>query len=113
MRISESDLFPPKSKLPVGGKPADDAAYLEWRDNFLANIAERWVTLKWHEAINRPLALSAYRVDAYLFAALDDRPEPITPIYSHRLRFLATAYRDRPDQVVRLAREFANEAARS
>jgi hypothetical protein len=106
----------PRSALPAGGAPPDDAAYLVWRSAYLDYVNGVALALGWHETPEwggDPVA--AYRFDAELYEVLGgDLPlfhEPIN--YSHRLRFLGVALRTRRRDVLhhacRIAARFAGE----
>ena len=99
--------------LPPGGSPATDAAWVAWREEFLARAAERQVVRRWHEAIDAPPRLDSWRFDRTVFDALSAAPlfagsDPMVPRV--RLRFLGVWLRDRRKDVLRAAQRFVDEA---
>lgn len=115
-QVSELLYGHPRSTLPVGGTPADDRAYLEWRSAFLEWAADRDLCRRWHESVDNPLNLSGWLMDAHLFQALGGKsplfgPQDV-PIYAHRLRFLGIAFHTRRRAVVKTARKFVEELSR-
>ena len=106
------DLPPeePRSVLPGGGSPADDKAYLAWRDAFLIVVADRW---SWHGCDHHPPRIEGWRLDGWLYRRLSDNGlfDSMTN-YSHRLRYLAICYRDRRRELLRAAASFVEEATK-
>lgn len=103
---------PPRSELPGGGSPRDDADYVSWRTVFLDRAADLHIARAWHASLDTPHALDAFRFDSLLFDALDEAPLFRLPtIYQHRLRFLAIALRTRRDLVESLARRITTDGA--
>jgi hypothetical protein len=105
----------PRSVQPAGGSPADDAAYLEWREVFLERSSERhWLRL-WHEAPDAPDPCPPWTLDRELYRRLGGEmplfggSAPVT--YNHRLRWLAIAYRDRRRALTREAERIVSEHA--
>jgi hypothetical protein len=94
-----------RSELPLGGSPADDRAYLAWRDQVLGEALDRHVLRHWHRWSDEPFDWPPWRFDAALFAGLEGRlfRDPI--ISNHRLRALAVALKTRRRKVESLARQ--------
>jgi hypothetical protein len=104
----------PRSALPAGGAPADDAAYLAWRNDYLDYVNGVAIALGWHDVPEWPAdPVTAHRLDAELYDALGGVlplfNEPIN--YSHRLRFLGVALRTRRRDVASHACRIASRLA--
>jgi hypothetical protein len=113
--------LPAKSELPEGGTPADDRAYLEWRDGYLSLASEQLWARHWHNASHYRLP-AGWQLDAHLYVALRGslplfgrESDPIT--YQHRLRFLGIALRTRRRDVLthaaRYVESFTDAAGRA
>src|SRR5215831_5047318 len=97
----EIPAHPPKSVLPPGGTPANDAAYLAWREETLQRADDQLFAKWWHEALDHVLGMVELRAvfDERLLSALHGTlplwgaMDRLT--YQHRLRFLGIAFRDR------------------
>lgn len=101
-------LDPPKSAMPAGGKPSDDAAYRAWREAFVerenARVLDRY---DWRFDMVAVMGLiAAWKLDLFIFNALSGPLQFEWYTYSHKQRHLAIALRDQRQRVERLAREY-------
>jgi hypothetical protein len=101
---------PPRSDLPGGGSPRDDAAYLAWRTAFLDRAVDLHIARAWHGWLDVPATLDPFRFDSALFDALVNTPLfHSATLYQHRLRFLAIALRTQRSRVESLARRITTD----
>ena len=100
---------PPASTLPPGGSPADDRAYRDWRERFVADFNARSIDLRTRPRQPIPAApiVEDGRVDEWLMEQTGASRLLEGWTCNHRLRWLAVQLKADPRRMRRLIERYA------